>query len=69
MPFVNSIEYSYAFAGIPSQSVPSGIGTSSNDPALNATQVMQGGNTSNGWYWIKTSQMATSRQVYCAIFR
>jgi hypothetical protein len=65
MPFVNSVEYTYAFAGKTSESVPTGIGTSSNNPAINATQVMQGGNTSNGWYWIKTSRMAEARQVYC----
>jgi hypothetical protein len=65
MPFVNSVEYSYAFAAKTTESVPTGIGTSSNNPAINATQVMAGGNTSNGWYWIKTSRMSNSRQVYC----
>ncbi len=42
-----------------------GTGTSSNDPGINAVQVYNAGNTSNGWYWIKTSNMANARQVYC----
>ena len=42
-----------------------GTGTSSNDPGINAVQVYNSGNTSNGWYWIKTSNMANARQVYC----
>lgn len=42
-----------------------GTGTSSNDPGINAAQIMAAGNTSNAWYWIKTSGMSQARQVWC----
>jgi hypothetical protein len=42
-----------------------GTGTSSNDPGINAAQIMAAGNTSNAWYWIKTSGMSEARQVWC----
>jgi hypothetical protein len=63
MPFISSAEYTYAYAN--AQQVATGAGTSSNNPAVNAIAVINGGSSSNGWYWIKTSRMPVARQVYC----
>ena len=65
MPNVATQAGVFGYGRLPSAYVPTGIGTSSNNPAINALQVMQGGNTSNGWYWMKTSKMSNALQVYC----
>lgn len=66
MPFITSLAYNFAYAPNSSPSGGGGgAGTSSNDPAINAFAVQNAGSTNNGWYWIKTSRMATARQVYC----
>jgi len=40
------------------------LGTLAN-PAVSAQAIYNSGQTTDGWYWIKTSQMSTARQVYC----
>lgn len=42
----------------------SGLGTQS-DPGISAQAIYNAGQTTSGWYYIKTSAMATARQVYC----
>ncbi len=58
-------EFGYGRAAAPTAPINTSTGTSSNNPGVNAAQVLAAGNTSNGWYWIKTSGMAAARQVYC----
>jgi hypothetical protein len=47
-----------------SYSVSSDLGTIGN-PAVSAQAIYNSGQTTNGWYYIQTSNMATSRQIYC----
>lgn len=42
-----------------------GSGDSENSPAVSAQALRTAGNTSDGWYWIRTSQMSAARRVYC----
>ena len=67
MPMFTTMEGALGFgrAAAPVVPINTSTGTSSNNPGVNAAQVFAAGNTSNGWYWIKTSGMAASRQVYC----
>lgn len=67
MPSFVTLEgaFGYGRAAAPPIGVSSSTGMSSNTPGVNATQIFNAGNTSNGWYWIKTSMMAQARQVYC----
>lgn len=44
--------------------VTSTLGTLAN-PAVSAQAIYNSGQTTSGWYYIKTSTMATARQVYC----
>jgi len=39
-------------------------GTLSN-PGINGVDILNSGQTTNGWYYIQTSSMSTARQVYC----
>ena len=41
-----------------------GLGTLG-DPGTSAQAIYNAGQTTSGWYYIKTSSMATARQVYC----
>ena len=41
-----------------------GLGTL-NDPGTSAQAIYNAGQTTSGWYYIKTSSMATARRVYC----
>lgn len=67
MPFMSSTSYSFGFGNYtPSNpNVPTGIGLSSNNPGINAQQIYNDGSRSNSWYWIRTSGMTQSRQVWC----
>lgn len=47
-----------------SYSVSSDLGTIGN-PAVSAQAIYNSGQTTNGWYYIKTSNMASARQIYC----
>jgi hypothetical protein len=58
-------EFGYGRGAPTTAPINTSTGTSSNNPGVNAAQVLAAGNTSNGWYWIKTSGMAAARQVYC----
>jgi hypothetical protein len=40
------------------------LGTLAN-PAVSAQAIYNSGQTTNGWYYIKTSNMASPRQIYC----
>ena len=40
------------------------LGTLGN-PAVSAQAIYNSGQTTNGWYYIKTSNMASARQIYC----
>jgi hypothetical protein len=40
------------------------LGTLAN-PAVSAQAIYNSGQTTNGWYYIKTSNMASARQIYC----
>lgn len=44
--------------------VTSTLGTLAN-PAVSAQAIYNSGQTTSGWYYIKTSSMATAKQVYC----
>lgn len=35
------------------------------NPGVSAVEIYNSGQTTSGWYYIKTSTMATARQVYC----
>lgn len=35
------------------------------NPGISAQEIFNSGQTASGWYYIKTSTMASSRQVYC----
>ena len=68
MPFLSGIESVYGYGrapNIPAAQQSFSTGLSSNNPGVSGIDVYNAGNTSNGWYWIKTSKMAASRQVYC----
>lgn len=47
-----------------SYSVSSDLGTIGN-PAVSAQAIYNSGQTTSGWYYIKTSNMASTRQIYC----
>ncbi len=47
-----------------SYSASSTLGTLGN-PAVSAQAIYNSGQTTSGWYYIKTSTMATAREVYC----
>jgi len=47
-----------------SYAVSSDLGTLGN-PAVSAQAIYDSGQTTSGWYWIKTSSMSSPRQVYC----
>lgn len=47
-----------------SYSVSSDLGTLAN-PAVSAQAIYNSGQTTDGWYYIKTSNMASPRQIYC----
>jgi hypothetical protein len=64
MPFVCATSGQFGF-GRGVVQISSGLGLSSNNPGVNATQIYNAGNTSNAWYWIRTSGMAQSRRVWC----
>ena len=63
MPFLASVEGSYAYGRGPQ--LYGGNGSTSNNPAVSAIEAYNAGNTTNGWYWIKTSGMTEARQVWC----
>ena len=65
MPFFASMEGSLGYGRGIQYISSNGLGLSSNNPGINATQIYNAGNTSNGWYWVKTSMMGASRQVWC----
>jgi hypothetical protein len=44
--------------------INSTLGTSEN-PAVSAQAIYDSGQTTSGWYWIKTSTMVSARNVYC----
>lgn len=64
MPFVCATSGQYGF-GRSFLSQGSDLGLSSNNPACNAVQIYDAGNTSNAWYWIRTSGMTQARRVWC----
>ncbi len=41
------------------------IGDSEQAPATSAQAILTAGATTDGWYWIRTSNMAAARRVYC----
>ncbi len=47
-----------------SYTTASDLGTLAN-PAVSAQAIYDSGQTTSGWYWIKTSSMSTARLVYC----
>ena len=47
-----------------SYSVSSDLGTLTN-PAVSAQAIYNSGQTTNGWYYIQTSNMGSPRQIYC----
>ena len=47
-----------------SYSVSSDLGTIGN-PAVSAQAIYNSGQTTDGWYYIKTSNMGSPRQIYC----
>lgn len=47
-----------------SYSASSDLGTIGN-PAVSAQAIYESGQTTDGWYYIKTSNMASPRQIYC----
>jgi hypothetical protein len=47
-----------------SYSTSSTLGTIGN-PAVSAQAIYNSGQTTSGWYYIKTSNMASARQIYC----
>ena len=47
-----------------SYSVSSNLGTLGN-PAVSAQAIYNSGQTTNGWYYIQTSNMGSPRQIYC----
>ena len=47
-----------------SYSGSSDLGTLAN-PAVSAQAIYNSGQTTNGWYYIQTSNMASARQIYC----
>ena len=57
--WLNSNGYWTSYSGSSST-----LGTIGN-PAVSAQAIYNSGQTTNGWYYIKTSNMATSRQIYC----
>jgi hypothetical protein len=57
--WLNSNGYWTSYSGSSST-----LGTIGN-PAVSAQAIYNSGQTTNGWYYIQTSNMATSRQIYC----
>jgi hypothetical protein len=57
--WLNSNGYWTSYSGLSST-----LGTIGN-PAVSAQAIYNSGQTTNGWYYIQTSNMATSRQIYC----
>ncbi len=63
MPFVCATNGQYGFGrGVLGSS---GLGLSSNNPGVSGVEIYNAGNTSNAWYWIRTSGMSQARQVWC----
>ena len=56
--WLNSNGYWTSYSG------SSTLGTIGN-PAISAQAIYNSGQTTNGWYYIKTSNMASARQIYC----
>jgi len=57
--WLNSNGYWTSYSGSSST-----LGTIGN-PAVSAQDIYNSGQTTNGWYYIQTSNMASSRQIYC----
>ena len=57
--WLNSNGYWTSYSGLSST-----LGTIGN-PAVSAQAIYNSGQTTNGWYYIQTSNMASSRQIYC----
>jgi hypothetical protein len=65
MPAISMTSAALGYGRTQRPQASSGTGTSSNDPGISAVQIYNAGNTSNGWYWIKTSTMPDAKRVYC----
>ncbi len=65
MPFVCATNGQYGFGRGVRIQIPTGIGLTSNNPGVSGVEIYNAGNTSNDWYWIRTSGMAQSRRVWC----
>lgn len=65
MPFISAIEGQYGFGRAQVPFASSDLGLYSNTAASNAVQIYNAGNTSNAWYWIRTSGMVQARRVWC----
>jgi hypothetical protein len=46
-------------------SITAGLKGSISNPGISAQDIYDSGQTTSGWYYIKTSSMASARQVYC----
>ncbi|NDE17576.1 hypothetical protein EBZ80_21885 [bacterium] len=66
MPSFVTLEGAFGFGRArPPTGVSSSTGMSSNTPGVSGVQIYNAGNTTDGWYWVKTSMMSTAQQVYC----
>ena len=65
MPALTTLAGTYGYGRGGSEAPPSGLGLTSNNPGSNAQAIYTAGNTSNGFYWIRTSIMSSANQVYC----